>query len=382
MITPLPSIKIYKRIALIFVTVAAILAIVIAYFSFGQAEVKVELKKRSYQTEFFINVGQKNVTTESVKNFVAGKILTTQVEGSNSFSATGKKTASSQSKIVGKIKVQNSSDQTYNFIAKTRFLSASGILFRMQNPAQIPANGSVEVDVYPDDSKFTGSLEPTTFTIPGLSVEKQKLVSGITEKTLTAAQGDSVYYITADDIKNAEASLTEQLKTKGLAELQDQLKFREKIFEPGTQVKIISEEAKPVVDTVAENFTLNLKVEVMAVSLAEADLVDEVKLKTIEQLPINTEIVNFDPAKLVYTVEKYDETGQVVVFKVNYNGEIIVTKNNAIFETENLMGLTKQEVENYLIGFDDVKSVKVKLWPFWVQRVPNVADKIDLILVK
>jgi hypothetical protein len=377
----LPSISLYKRIAVSFLVLTIILIMVISYFSWGKAVIKVEPMQQKRQVEFFIDVGQRSPTTESLANLIPAKILETTIEDTKSFPTTGKKKAESKGNSVGKITVINDSNQSYNFVAKTRFLSADGILFRMLNPAKIPAKGTVEVDVYPDDKKFTGVLNPTTFTIPGLREATQKLVYGSTSKAL-ATGGEDVYYVTDDDVNKAVEILSNQLKMQALSVLRDQLKFRERLFADGTQVEILSQTVKPAINDVAENFDLSLKVKVVGVSLNESELQDEMKIKIREQLPAGTEIMNFDPANVKYTMEKYDVKGQIITFKVFYAGETIITKDNKIFDKENLTGLDEQGVKNYFANFNDIQSVEVDFSPFWVTRVPNLIDRVDIILVK
>lgn len=377
----LPSITLYKRIAVGFLGVVIILALVIGYFSLGKVVVKIEPARKVSKIEFFIDLGQRSEATEALASLIPASILETTIEDAKIFPTTGKKVVENEGNTVGKIIVHNESVQDYNFIRTTRFLSADGILFRMQSSAKIPANGTVGVEVYPDDKEFSGSLAPTKFTIPGLSTEKQKLVYGTTDKSL-AKGGTEMYYLTEEDVKSAEQGLIGQLKVQALFELQNQLKFRSRLFNEATQVEIVDEETNLKVGDLGENFEMKLKIKVIALSLDESDLANEMEMKITEQLSAGRELLNFDPDAIKYSMEKYDPNGKIITLKVSYNAESVITKNNKIFDKENFLGLTEGEIKNYFVVFDDIKSLDVKFSPFWVKRVPNVIDRVDIILIK
>lgn len=379
----LPSITLYKRIAISFLVLTIILVLVISYFSWGKVAIKIEPARQVNNIEFFIDLGQRSGATEALSNLVPATILETTIEDVKTFPTTGKKSVEVEGggNIVGKITVHNESGQEYTFVRTTRFLSEEGILFRMQNSAKIPVNGSVDVEVYPDDKEFSGSLGPTKFTIPGLSSEKQKLVYGVTEKSL-AKGGTEVYYLTEEDVKSVEQDLIEQLKIQALSELQNQLKFRSRLFDEATQVEVVSEETTPKMGDLAENFEIKLKIKVIALSLDESELSNEMEMKITEQLSAGRELLNFDPEAIKYSLEKYDPNGKIITLKVLYNAESVITKNNKIFDKENLIGLNEDEIKTYFAVFEDIKSLDIKFSPFWVRRVPNVVDKIDIILVK
>jgi hypothetical protein len=377
----LPSISLYKRIAVSFLVLTIILIFVISYFSCGKSVIKIETVRQRNTVEFFADFGQRSEATEALANLIPAKILETTIEDKKNFLATGKKSIEKEGNVVGTITVQNNTSQGYNFVRRTRFLSADGLLFRMDSPAAIPANGSVKVEVYPDDEDFTGVLNPTTFTIPGLSSSKQKLVYGVTDKPLVKG-GEDVYFVTKEDVENARQEMEGQLKMQALSELQESLKFRARLFNEATQVEIVKEVLEPKVGDVSESFDLSLKAKVVALSLDKIDFENEMEIQIKEQLLAGRELLNFDPEKIVYTLEKYDPQGQIITFKISYNTETGITKNNKIFNKSNLIGLEESEVIDYFMGFEDVKSVKVDFSPFWVKRVPNLIDRIELILVK
>jgi hypothetical protein len=377
----LPSISLYKRIAYSFAGLVIVLIILVSYFSFGEAMIKIEPKKQTHNMEFMINVGNKTEATEQLDNFIAGKVLSEVVEKTKSFPTSGKKKAEADGTFVGKINIHNDSDQEYKLVAKTRLLSESGILFRMSKLATIKVGEITAVDVYPDDKNFTGVLEPTSFTIPGLKVETQKLVYGKTTENLVKGGAD-YYFLEEKDLATAKQELTEELKQEALSKIKDKIKFREKILNEISQINILEEKSSIKVGDIGTNFDLTLKIEVVTISLDEDKLNDDIKLKIIDKLPPSTDLTDFNPEAINYTVEKYDSAGQILTFKVSYTGDIMINKESNIFDKKNLIGLTKKEAVDFYTSFDDVKSVDIKLSPFWVKRIPNTVDNIELILIK
>lgn len=377
----LPSISLYKRIAYSFTGLVIVLILLVSYFSFGEAMIKIEPKKQTHNIEFMINVGNKTEATEQLDNFIAGKVLSEVVEKTKSFPTTGKKKAEADGTFVGKINIHNDSDQEYKLVAKTRLLSESGILFRMSKLTTIKVGEITAVDVYPDDKNFTGILEPTSFTVPGLKAETQKLVYGKTTENLVKGGAD-YYFLEEKDLATAKEELTEELKQEALSKIKDKIKFREKILNEISQINILEEKTSIKVGDIGTTFDLTLKIEVVTISLDEDKLNDDIKLKIIGKLPPSTDLTDFNPEAISYVVEKYDSAGQILTFKVSYTGDIMINKESNIFDKKNLIGLTKKEAVDFYTSFDDVKSVDIKLSPFWVKRIPNTVDNIELILIK
>jgi hypothetical protein len=55
---------------------------------------------------------------------------------------------------------------------------------------------------------------------------------------------------------------------------------------------------------------------------------------------------------------------------------------NDNFDKEKLIGRTTDETVQYFMKDGNIESVDVKLSPFWVQSIPNMQDKIEIIIEK
>ena len=110
--------------------------------------------------------------------------------------------------------MRNDSSISQPLVATTRLLTADGILFRMKKGATVPANGTVEVDVYADKSGKASEIGPSKFTIPGLNEARQKVVWAESIKPMVGGVRQ-FGVIGSEDIKEAEGEMLAELKKSG-----------------------------------------------------------------------------------------------------------------------------------------------------------------------
>jgi hypothetical protein len=145
-----PPLNIYRKIALSFIVIVAVLIGVIFYFTLSFAYVTVYPKGQDIKTDFnFIVVEDANAVKPDDGIFL-GKIVDQTQEAEKIFSATGSKVL--EGDTLGKVKIFNNLDRSQVLIATTRLLTADNILFRIKNRVEVPARGSVDTVAYPDDA--------------------------------------------------------------------------------------------------------------------------------------------------------------------------------------------------------------------------------------
>lgn len=364
----------YKKLVLGFVVLTVILVGIIFYFSASKAVVKIMPKVTPVQTDFVADV----VTDGGqIDNALQGVLFETEVEGSIEGDATGSQLL--EGGTIGTVTLINNRPEPQTLVKTTRLLTADGILLRLSDRVNIPANGQVEANVYADDPNSFVELAPSKFTIPGLWEGLQTLIYAESKATITSS-GESIKVIKAVDIARTKDKLTEELYNKAIQEFTKQLP--DKNYTTIVVSKnVISEEVSEEVETQAEKFLVGMKLKVVLIALNQDEIID-LAGERLQSVVSNTqELLNIDMSKFSYKVQNFDEAAKTANVKVHVEGDSVIKADHEIFDKSKLVGLSPKGLELYLANFEEIEQVEVELSPFWVKKVPRLEDHVIIMVV-
>ena len=177
--TALPSARLYRRIAILFLVLTAAMLAVVLYLATVRADIRIETLEEEVQTEFFVSVqSEPQANTD-----VPGEIVSETVERSNVFEVNGEG-EEIPAKAHGIVTLHNESATDQPLVEKTRLLSESGVLFRIVEAVTVPSGGTVQVEARADEPGAQGEIEPTRFLIPGLNAAKQQVIYATSEQAM------------------------------------------------------------------------------------------------------------------------------------------------------------------------------------------------------
>ncbi len=244
------------------------------------------------------------------KPVVATRIIETDVTAKDTFPATGE-TSATAGKASGIATIVNTTSKPYTFVATTRLLSKDGVLFRMKSGSPIPANGEVKVAVAADQPGPAGDIGPTTFTIPGLPPSVQKDIYAKSDVAMTGGGGKGKG-VSADDIDNAKAALTEKLKKEAEANFGVMIADGEKLVADLVTPSELSADA-PKVGTAAEKFTLTLSLRFRAMLVPEKAIGPLLEKAMSDALPAGLNPVDYALGTPLYIVQAYPTPEQAEI---------------------------------------------------------------------
>lgn len=183
---------------------------VLYYFSTARVIITPNTVSVAVQSPFTAVKGSSDLPFEIV---TIDKVASQSVEASGSEHI---ETAAS-----GLITVYNTQSKAQKLVAKTRFATTAGLVFRIKNPITVPTGsedepGSIEVRVYADDVGDSYNIGPTSFTLPGLA--GTSLASKIYARSTAPMAGGvagEVPVVSEDD----EAEALDAIKNTLVAEL-------------------------------------------------------------------------------------------------------------------------------------------------------------------
>lgn len=371
---------IYKKLIISFVFILFLLGAVIVYFTLNKVEITIFPKLVNKQAQFYVDVYEEMPENPGGENLtVTGQIEELDVEISGTYNATGEKEISADGDypIVGKVTLFNDQSEEQSLIRKTRLLSPDDKLFRLSEKVSIPAEGSLEVDVYydPEETEFE-KVGPAKFTIPGLGNSLQELVYAESSEPFIKP-GNKVKFVQRSDIENA----VEELSAKKLEEVVDSLKSKHGGTSPvalAYKGEVVGEETDAIAGEIADQVTVTVKLKVIAVILDREAIYAAIDEQLNKDLGDGYELVNLVFNNLKYFIDKYDLVANTAQIEVLAEGNLRLTVENENLDKSNFIGLTKEQLVQYFQTMEDVKETEISFYPSWLSKVPSMLDHIHI----
>ena len=167
---PEPAVRFYKIIALTFLVITIALLGVVVFITSKKATVVIVAKEDTKN----VNVNVKVAKEANKENTMAGLVSSVDFSWSEKYYPTGNKTV--EGIATGEVVLYNKTNASQALVKTTRLLNPQGILFRLSDRVTVPANGQIVALVYADEVGPKSDIGSSTFTIPGLSEDKQKVI--------------------------------------------------------------------------------------------------------------------------------------------------------------------------------------------------------------
>lgn len=364
----------YQKVAILFMVGSFLLLLVVLYLSVSKATIRITPNEKVISTTISLEV-----TDGATLDQIDGVVKEESFEKTDVYTLPGEGTSAVDEKAGGTVMLTNTSGSDQQLVATTRLLSESGVLFRMDDGATVPAGGSVEVIAHADEAGISGEIGPTSFTIPGLSESRQAQVYGESSEGMT---GGVVYVrlLEESDIAEAVSDLEEMIIAEAEGSLRDGVDADlagEAYF---TELTEQSADAEPG-DEVGE-FNVSVSVLVTAVYY-DADAVlaaAEAQLATLISEGYELTEINVDGLQVEVT--QVDAESGSATLSVYLDGIAAISSLSSILEKDRLLGRSAAEVITILESSDSIENATVSFTPFWLKRVPTLKDHIKIVVVE
>ncbi|TRZ77273.1 hypothetical protein D4R87_03085 [bacterium] len=318
------------------------------------------------------------------ENKISGRIMKIEENFSKVISSTGEKNI--EEYAIGQITLFNEWDSNnQTIIAGTQIQHESGKGFKIESTVIIPGfaraggddiSGKITASIIATEPGPQFNVSAGKFHITALSrTDKYEKIYGVSDEAMKGGRVGKEIFIAKDDIEVANAFVKDQMGSmyenesdfkKGSDEIilensiSNSISQIELNAKQGDQQKefsikaVISKECILVNKSIIEDFVKEW--------LREHDMgVADVKFE--ENIIVLPTDVNM--AKNEFTVEVTRESGGAV--SLEEIKEMILGKGE--IEAKQLMG-----------GVGTVENCEVKLWPFWVSKIPEQPEKVNVFL--
>ncbi|MBI4122318.1 MAG: hypothetical protein HY461_03220 [Parcubacteria group bacterium] len=364
------KIHFYRQIAFTFIGAALVVLLGLIYFSLSQAVIIVTPTLEKVTADFNVLV---RADTDQTEQGVKARMVSTEVEIEKSGPAELLAEGQPQ-QAVGAVTIRNTSRTAQPLVATTRLLSEQGVLFRLRKAVTVPAQGSVEAEVYADKAGKEGEIAPTRFSVPGLNQARQQEVYANSTKAMTGGT-KSVYKVTKKAIDEVVAAAKEGLITKA----KTQIAAAGTTFDetPAIEwVNIVTQEITPAEGTDAATLTVKIKAQAVFVLADEASLLALAQKQLYETTSLGYELSSSDEGSFTYSIANFDAEKKTAQLRLLLQGNRRISTNNPLLDPSNFVGMKPAAVKDQLEAEGGIESVDVQLRPFWLRRLPRLVDHI------
>ncbi len=353
------------------------------YLYLPRATVVLYLKGESQDREFSLTLAQ-DPRGEEVK----AEVLSEEIEKKERGIATGQKEVGAKAK--GTITIYNYWDSTPQvLVAQTRFQSVStGKIFRIQTQITVPGTtisqgqivpGTIEVEVVADEVGAEYNIAPDKFIIPGLPVAKQAKIYGESKAPMSGGYKKKVKVVAEDDCSALLSKLKQEAQKEFLRKTKrvkgkDLVKRDDFVFAQAQE-----ETCSPGVGAEASVFEARIKMRYSFFAFRKKDLLAKLTQEAEKDLSPAKELSNSSFSKLEFSEKEADFDRHKLRLKVKTN-LVLLPRLNLEALKSNLLNRSPTEAENYLVSFEEIERVEIKLFPsFWRKIPPRPAQiKVEI----
>ena len=376
----------YSRAAVVFVCLALLSAVFVAYLSLSRTIITVTPKFQSQTIRFGLVVREATEpepTDRDTAGAITGRLLSTTVSESDRFEVEGSG-ESVPAPATGQVTIHNKWNQVQPLAATTRFLSESGVLFRLKERVDVPPGGQAAADVYADQPGEAGNIDPSHFTLPGLWPGLQSKIYAESAEAMTGGL-KNLKVVTESDLSQAIATLQSTLLDRAKSEFSQRLSGSDASlsFAESTITPTVTKQSHSVeVGTETDSFESTLTLKVTAVALAPEVLNQAVQNRLASSLPKYFRFITMNAADLAVSIDRINEDSRTAELTVESDVTTAITLDHPMFNQDTLTNKDRQSIRDYFADFPEVQDIEVRFSPFWTFRSSNLPDHIEVRLAK
>ena len=318
------------------------------------------------------------------------EIMTLEETKESQVQASGKIDIEEQA--TGIIEISKSTAGAERLIKNTRFRTADGLVYRIQESVVVPGAvngnpGTIQAEVFADDIGEQFNMPAgTTFDIPGFEeggyMDLFRSISATNPTAITGGFAGPQFQIDDGELNTARQAIQIELRNSLLEKIAAN-KPAGMIAFPGAVA--ITYNQLPAIEYGQDLVTIREQA-VLQIPLFKADdfgtFMAKEAVATYEGGPVRVD----DPTQLVFNYTSAT-TSNSVIANANSIGFSLTGKPRLIWEynadklTDDLAGLPKTAISNAITAYPGIEKARVQVTPFWKRTFPENADEIEVIEV-
>lgn len=366
-----PRVNLYRNISISFVVFTVLLLISVFFLFYNHATITLVASEQKINLNFNAEVRpDASVQEVAERDILSGKFMTIAKSATSTFSVLSTK-ALENSTIVGRVKIVNNYSKNQVLAKTTQLQAENGVIVRTNEPVNVPAGGSVDVDVYAKDPATFQEIVPGNLVIVKLSPSLQDKIYGTASANISNNPTE-VKVLGESDINRAKEELLARLSL----EVKKELNINEN-NEVTTEVVKWSANKKVGDQTDSFELQLTARVKYLDIDTAQLDKLLDRKIAGLNLAGMST--LQVDRSAVSYAITD-SSFGDGALIKVNYVLGVKLNESSSILDKEAVAGKSISEAKQYLSQLDGVSQVAIEVSPYWKKILPKQTSKIDIIV--
>ncbi|MCG2700539.1 hypothetical protein L6267_00010 [Candidatus Parcubacteria bacterium] len=371
--------SLYRKIALSFIILTVSLLAVILYFSFVKVSIFLIPNQERLSGNLVIDVFDKDKKAVKAEGGmeILGEVEQVEIEETKTYYAGGIDVIGEE--VTGKVTIINNYNKNQPLVATTRMLSGDK-LFRIKNTVNVPAGGSIEVEVYAEEPSSGMAIGPASFIIPGLWAGLQDKIYGESKEPMKYSKKIKKHILQSDiddSVKDLEVSLLAKAEREIGENYQN---YDQVIYEIDNNS--ISREIDGKIGEEKDEFSVSMKTNVVVVAFNEDKIFEKAKQNLFSSLPDDKDLLEINKTDISYDLNNYNAGLGTASLSIGFSGQIIVKDGNSVVDRENILGLNQQQLNDYLNNLPGITVSAIEFYPAFIKKVPNLIDRIEVIIEK
>lgn len=312
----------------------------------------------------------------------------------------------------GAITVINMSTAPWALVARTRFQTEEGLIFRTPNAVTVPAaKGGIpgtldvavsadEFDAYGQVIGARGNIPGTKFFLPALKTEEsRKKLYGESRGAMSGGTTETIASVREEDLEAAKEEVRREIQKIAPDDLKKYLEQYN--LETRRNLSLLNDKnvilvSEPVVQIPGglvqkpfEQFEMTATYSVAGIAFDRAELIAALKERLMAKVDPDKKIVKIDEEDLSYKFLDQDSSaGRVrvtVIMRAIQMYELDPEKENGHRfikkVTDHILGTKVSDAIAYIQQqTDEIARVEINTWPVWAPTIPNIADNIKFVI--
>jgi hypothetical protein len=362
----------YKKTVLRFSFLVLALLLAVFYFSFVSLNIVIyaDKEKLSEDINFYAYSGDRGSELERA---IPASIHSLELSSKNTFNSTGEKKLGGE--IIGKVTIINEYSKNQPLVATTRLLNSDDKLFRIRNTINVPAGGSVEVEIYADEASESMAIGPDKFIIPGLWSGLQDRIYAESYESFVLKQ-DSEKYITQDDFSRAIKALSDDILNQAEEVISSSAKKDQLSIISIDQSRTVIKNEQGIGEE-ADFFEVELKNTVHIILFNKSDLLSVIE-RRLDILDFNMNFSEVDTRSFEHSLLNLNSEENLAEIKTIFLVETSLGGPDKGVDKNHLTNLNEAQIRAYLRNIDEIKSYDLFFRPGFIKRSSLLSDRINI----
>jgi len=342
---------------------------------FPRATIAVHPKINQQKITKDIILSSKITNPDYVRFTLPATIVEEELTITKQFENAGGKTSQDFSK--GTITFTNTQDEEQRLLPKTQMRHVdSGVIFLTDIPVAIPAKGTLMVFVTAKEKGVIGDVSSGAFVVEKFSPLLQKVVPAKSETAFTGGETTDTE-ITEDAIASAQKTVLEQATQDARAKLTTKAggaPIRPELI----TTEILSQKVSTSAGSKALKYNAQAHVKAKGFVVDTHNIVSLMTLALRANVGPDEEFISYDASSFSLAIAQTDWTAGQARVSASLLGTYAKKIGSNELITDNLSGLSEQEIIHSFSASPTIGSVEVSLSPFWVKSAPSDKKQIDV----